>query len=362
MDSEVERYVKLCQGCQLVGQAHARDPIRVTELPNGPWEYLACDLLGPLDNWIYILVVVDYYSRYYECRYMQSIVPVKVIEVLLDMFRTHGLPFTLKSDNGPQFISSEFSRFMVDIGVKHHLVTPRWPEANGEVERQIPSLMKSIKIGYGQGENFKKEIHKYLRAYRNTPHSITGKTPAEMLFDRNMRTTIPHVRDVYDDLEARDRDAEMKHLGVARKNLNKSGHDITVGSSVLVLRDHRSKCKPPYHHEPYTVREVNGPMLVLESRDGRVIKRNITFVRLYLLPDDHFVDTDSNGAVCNGTDVDGAEYGGEGYYTHTPRPPAAPRNERIGNPVPDEIRFFLLLLVLEVNDRLLVEISQCLNE
>lgn len=285
IDAQVENYVKLCQGCQLVGRAHERDPIRVTELPNGPWEDLACDLLGPMDNGYYIFVVVDYYSRYYECVFMQSTLSSKIIEALAGVFEMHGFPLSLKSDNGPQFISKEFAGYMQSMGIKHHLVTPRWPEANGEVERQNRSLMKRVRIAVAEGRNVKGEVRKYLLAYRNTPHSITGKSPAEMLFGRKLRVKVPQVQDVFEDLETRDRDAQLKNQMVAKRNASKSAHDIGVGDLVLLKRDNQSKCQTPFHHDPYKVLAASGPMLTLESIDGKIVKRNITNVRRYYSPE-----------------------------------------------------------------------------
>ena len=284
LDGQVEKYVKSCQGCQLVGQPHSREPIRVTELPNGPWEDLACDLLGPLENGDHVLVLVDYYSRYYEVSYMRSIVASKIIEVLMKMFEMHGLPLSLKTDNAPQFISSDFREFSECMGFKHYLVTPRWAQANGEVERQNRSLMKRIQIAIAERKCYKTEVQRYLNAYRNTPHSITGKAPSEMLFGRKLRVKIPSVGQVYDDIETRDKDSELKHQMVEAKNCRRSDHEIVVGDLVLVMRDNKSKCQTPFHHEPYKVREVSGPQLVLESGDGRIFKRNISRVRRYLLP------------------------------------------------------------------------------
>ena len=193
LDSEIERYVKSCKGCQLTNLPNDSDPIRVTELPNGPWEDLACDILGPLDNGDNVLVLVDYYSRYYEVRYMRSIVASKIIEVLRGIFDMHGLPLSMKTDNAPQFISAEFREFTECMGFRHYLVTPRWAQANGEVERQNRSLMKRIQIALAEGHCYKTEVQKYLTSYRNTPHSITGKSPSEMLFGRKLRVKMPSV-------------------------------------------------------------------------------------------------------------------------------------------------------------------------
>lgn len=285
MDAEIECYVKRCKGCQLVGQAHERDPVRVTELPNGPWEDLACDLLGPLENGSYIFVVVDYYSRFYECVFMQSTVSSMIIEALVETFDKHGLPLSLKSDNGPQFISREFARYMENMGIRHDLVTPRWPESNGEVERQNRSLMKRVRIAIAEGRSVKSEIRKYLLAYRNTPHSITGKSPSEMLFGRKLRVKVPQVQDIFGESEERDRDAEMKNQMIVKRNQNKSVHDFEVGDLVLLKRDTQYKCQTPFHHDPYRVREVSGSMLTLESVDGRIVKRNVTHVRRFYSPE-----------------------------------------------------------------------------
>ena len=93
---------------------------------------------------------------------------------------------------------------MLSLGVYHHLVTPRWPQANREEERQNRSLMKRVKIAHEVGLDYKVELRKYLVAYRNTPHSITGKTPAEMLFGRKPRVKIPHLLERVVDLETSD--------------------------------------------------------------------------------------------------------------------------------------------------------------
>ena len=216
IDTDVERFVRQCHGCQIVTDASSKDPIRVTDLPNGPWEDLAVDLLGPLPNGENILVAVDYYSRWYEIRFLTSTKAEKVIKVLQNIFETHGLPKSIKTDNGPQFVAGEFKDCLKSLGIHHHLVTPRWPAANGEVERQNRSIMKRIRIAHAEGKDYKTELKRYLVSYRNSPHSITGKSPAEMLFGRKLRGKLPQLSSVYDDIETRDLDHE-KNTDLLRK-------------------------------------------------------------------------------------------------------------------------------------------------
>ena len=48
----------------------------------------------------------------------------------------HGLPLSVTKDNGLQFISSEFERYLEGCGNEHRKTTPLWPKANSKVERQ----------------------------------------------------------------------------------------------------------------------------------------------------------------------------------------------------------------------------------
>ena len=73
---------------------------------------------------------------------MRSTISEKIIESLERIFTTHGLPLSVTSGNGPQFISSEFEKYLEDCGIEHRKTPPLWPQANGEVERQNRSLLK----------------------------------------------------------------------------------------------------------------------------------------------------------------------------------------------------------------------------
>ena len=50
---------------------------------------------------------------------MRSTTSEKIIERLLDIFTSHGLPLSVTSDNGPQFRSDVFERYLEGRGVEH---------------------------------------------------------------------------------------------------------------------------------------------------------------------------------------------------------------------------------------------------
>ena len=126
---------------------------------------------------------------------MRSTTSENVIECLEKIFTTHGLPQSFRSDNGPQFRSAMFERYLEDNDIEHRKTTPLWTQANGEVKRQNKCLLKSMKIAQAEGKEWKKEVRKYLVAYRSTPHTTTGVSPAELLFGRKMRTKLPELRE-----------------------------------------------------------------------------------------------------------------------------------------------------------------------
>lgn len=59
LEKAAEKYCRTCHGCQLVGKYDPPEPVQSTTLPDGPWQDLAADFLGPLPSGESVLVVVD---------------------------------------------------------------------------------------------------------------------------------------------------------------------------------------------------------------------------------------------------------------------------------------------------------------
>ena len=143
-----------------------------TEFPSAPWQHLAADLLCPLPSGDYIFVLVDYYSRLFEMEFTKSITTEKIVSLMSKLFVTHGLPCSLRTDNGPQFISDHFKCYLEKNGIEHRRTTPLWPQANGEIERQNRTILKRLRISQAEGRDWRSQMDDFLMMYRSTPRAF----------------------------------------------------------------------------------------------------------------------------------------------------------------------------------------------
>ena len=183
------------------------------ELPSAPWQHLAADVLGPLPSGDYVFVVVDYHNRFFEMEFTKSTTFEKIVSMLSKIFLIHGLPSSLRTDNGSQFVSDYFKKYLEENGIEHRRTTPLWPQANGEVERQNRSILKCLRIAQAEGRNWRSEMSDFLMRHSSTTHSTTGVSPAQLLFGRRIRTKLPQLQEFTVEDEVRDRDSERKEKG-----------------------------------------------------------------------------------------------------------------------------------------------------
>ena len=89
---------------------------------------------------------------------MSNTTTENTLDVLRSMFARYGLPEQLASDNGQQFISSEFQRLMKENGIKHIGTSPYHPTLNGEAERFVQTLKHSLKASKNDSGSLRYEI------------------------------------------------------------------------------------------------------------------------------------------------------------------------------------------------------------
>lgn len=284
IDMQTEQFVHKCQGCTLMSAANLPEPVKRTDLPSAPWEDLAIDFCGPLPSGHQLFVIVDYYSRFIEVEVMTKIDSQATIQRLTVIFARFGFPSSITADNGRQFVSEEFKQYYRTNGIKLNNTIPYWPQQNGEVERQNRSLLKRLAICQNEKGNWREDLQTYLLMYRSTPHTTTLKTPAELMFNRNIRDKMPSIEQKKEvDGELYDRDTEMKAKGkqyIDHKRRAKTS-DIEEGDEVVAKRQvTTNKLSTTFEPTVYTVTKRNGSEVTIESAaTGTQYRRNVAHVK-----------------------------------------------------------------------------------
>lgn len=279
IDKLVESTVKDCLPCQVSTTVPAREPLKMSPLPEAPWSEVSTDF-GHLENGEYLLVVTDEYSRYVVVEIITSTAARVVIPKLDKIFSEFGIPKILKSDNGPPFNSSEFRAFASELGFKHRKITPYWPRANAETERFMRTIKKTIKTAMVEQKNWRKAINIFVRNYITTPHSTTGVPPCSAFFGRMITTKLPHVTNSCQDIKLAARDKLMKQKMKAYADAKRyvKTPDIDIGDKVIVKQIMKAKSSLPYDPTPLEVTAKKGSMITAKNGE-RAITRNSSFFK-----------------------------------------------------------------------------------
>ena len=76
---------------------------------------------------------------------LTSTTSAAVIRTLKSVFSRHGIPETVRSDNGPQYSSKEFAQFASSYEFNHITSSPRFPQSNGQAERMVQTVKRLLK-------------------------------------------------------------------------------------------------------------------------------------------------------------------------------------------------------------------------
>nr|KAG5692084.1 hypothetical protein BaRGS_029544 [Batillaria attramentaria] len=288
--SDVRRYVASCDACQRTvprGRV-GKVPLGRHPLIDEPFRRVGVDLVGPIipaseRKNRYILVAVDYATRYPEATPLPSIEAERVAEALWEMWTRLGVPREVLTDNGTQFVSELMQEVNRLLCIRGLTTTPYHAQCNGLVERFNGTLKTMLrKLCQDRPRDWDRFIPALLFAYREVPQDSLGFSPFELLYGRAVRgplqilkeawthdseeevkTSVQYVLDLRDRLEA------MSQL--AQKNLGRSAEryaaafdrkakprHFAVGSRVLLLLPGKKNKLEMAWQGPYEVIERVG--------------------------------------------------------------------------------------------------------
>ncbi|GJY41313.1 putative nucleotidyltransferase, ribonuclease H [Tanacetum coccineum] len=186
---DANEYVRRCDACQRSGNISSRNEmpqnnIQVCEV----FDVWGLDFMGPFPQSRgnkYILVAVDYVSKWVEAQALPTNDARVVVKFLRSLFARFGVPKALISDRGTHFCNSQLEKALQRYGVTHKLSTAYHPQSNGQTEvtnRAIKRILERS-VGYNP-KGWSEKLNDALWAFRTAYKTPTGCTPFRLVYGK----------------------------------------------------------------------------------------------------------------------------------------------------------------------------------
>ncbi|GKC39285.1 reverse transcriptase domain-containing protein [Tanacetum coccineum] len=141
------------------------------------------DFMGPFPDSRgnkYILVVVDYVSKWVKAQALPINDARAVVKFPKGLFTRFGVPKALISDRGTHFCNSQLEKALLKYGVTHKISTTYHPQTNGQTEVTNKAIKRILErsVRYNP-KDWSEKLNHALWAFRITYKTQTECTPLE---------------------------------------------------------------------------------------------------------------------------------------------------------------------------------------
>jgi hypothetical protein len=160
MKREIAKYVSECDTCQRVKASHLKvsGTLQPLPIPSWKWEDISMDFIVGLPNTSQkhdsIWVIIDRLTKTAHFLPVHTTYSAKkYAKVYLDQIvRLHGVPKTIISDRGAQFIARFWEQLQYPLGTKLIRSSTYHPQTDGQTERVnqiLEDMLRACIIHYG---------------------------------------------------------------------------------------------------------------------------------------------------------------------------------------------------------------------
>nr|GEW74984.1 reverse transcriptase domain-containing protein [Tanacetum cinerariifolium] len=192
---DAHEFVKNCDSCQRQGKISQRD-----EMPHNSiqtceiFDVWGIDFMGLFPSSRenkYILVAVDYLSKWVEAKALPTNDARVVCKFLKSLFARFGSPRAIISDRGTHFCNDQFAKVMLKYRVTHHLSTAYHPQTSGQVEVSNRGLKRILERTIGENRaSWSDKLDDPLWAFRTAYKTPIGCTPYNLVYGKACHLSI----------------------------------------------------------------------------------------------------------------------------------------------------------------------------
>ena len=200
MYKDVVNWVKSCVPCnqRKPPPRKVRAQVIPMPVPSMPFERISTDILGPLPTCQhtgnkYVLVFVDYFTKYIELVALPDIKAATVAEAFVkEVVCRHGAPAYLHSDRGTNYLSGIVKETCKLPQITKTQTSSYHPQCNGQSERCMSIILAALaKRLDDQHDTWDRHLPFVQFAHNNSPClDSTGYTPAFLTYGKYPRSPL----------------------------------------------------------------------------------------------------------------------------------------------------------------------------
>ncbi|OXA39085.1 Transposon Ty3-G Gag-Pol polyprotein [Folsomia candida] len=172
--------------------------LRRSVLPQGPWDMLAMNLMGPLprsaNRNTYLLVVVDHFCKWVELFALKDATAPLIARTLeREIFCRFGAPASILSDNATNFRGKILANLMKAWGIEQKFTTTYHPQGN--ITERVNRNLRAMLSAYTHSTHSKWDefLPETALALRTAVHSSTGFSPALLNLGREPKLPLDYA-------------------------------------------------------------------------------------------------------------------------------------------------------------------------
>jgi hypothetical protein len=323
INEDIEKMCKECAICEEPRKSQQSESMIPTDTPSRPWSVIGTDLFQIGDDTF--LMIADYYTKF---PLVDKLPKQATSEAVANIMKRYccifGIPDIVRSDNGPQYVGQAFAKLTEEYGFRHITSSPKYPQSNGFVERHIGTVKPIMKKAMAAGEDW----NLALLRLRTTPLTNKLDSPAELMFQRRIRDSLPtKIRNTDPDRD------QVRHQLRHRQEVQKAYHDRNTRDLPPLIPGQQATFQDTQTHKwlPAVVK-AKAPQprsYIIETPTGQTLRRNRVQLR-----DSHVARTSDDQGTKSSTQLPSnsvAASSADASVTNKPPcvtrpPPATPPN------------------------------------
>lgn len=275
MTEDIRDYIKSCHECQMRNRKKFKKTGSLQQVvAEHSMEIIASDVVGPLPKTkrgnAYIITVIDYFSKWGEAKATKRQTSSDIVDMLTEIFARFGTPKQMITDQGPSYMSSEFTNFLKTNGITHTPTTTYHPQGNGLCERFNATIVTATSKYTNQKPA---EWDLYLRDavsnYNKSKQANSENSPFYVMFGREPSFAGDHFlpnKKLHQQLNEGERHSllnkirknEEQNRAAYKRYYDSNVHETKFNAGDLVLVTH------PYNQKPHKLQQqYTGPFEVV---------------------------------------------------------------------------------------------------